>query len=750
MTAREEAFASVLKAFDDAGISYGIFSGVDPGPAHFLGRDIDLVVQHDQRGSALDLCWKWLETRGWTVAKPGNPWPGCWSIFGFRQAESLEIDLITDLNWGPVFLVEGPSRRLKKIHGYVFDPRGAVCKRLLMPILGGSAPKVAKLAGFEEECLGETCDQVFGSQLGRMVANSILCSDSAWIKNNLKRIRGAAIRSALIKNPLACVRASGRVIYKRIQSHIFRSAPIIDIGSYSPHRDKLMLEVFDGKSIAGFPSVHVRRCQPLGPGVSNWYLLLLSAWWEQIMTLRLLSNSMVVVMNQGIISERLGFNKGIFSQNVRMVQRLPRADLSLWRLDAAAAENLPPEQVQRGWIEGLVEENGSATVEEQIRSWIHHAFLLRHSSRIGHRRSRLAKQRSAASLLLNVSELRPEQVFKSYFESIAKRCTAQVGTGLAGIEFKEIFREEFRKKLSVLDPTLRPPSTVVFETLNPAHGRPAWIQIEAAGACRRWIKAAWDERTKNMLEAEITMVQNIFRYNFKKLRGPEFLRKQSNGSSTWSLWKVRGVETGPESGIPKHLALALAELALSEPIVCQSFVRGSFWCSELLRFPDKINSSFPHAAIIFERLLKRIASDLKDVSVPLGRSHGDLTARGLLFDGTTVCLLNWECSGVDWPLGLDFFDWVVRREMNIARNPPHISCPVIIRKLEKEPEFYIYADFLKIPKIHSISLLRLAVLRRLYLAYTQGFETYAELDYWLKLAFFVSESEGPIHPRNMK
>lgn len=141
LAAKIALLEKIAKAWRAEKINFAVAHGLEAYPTG-IGRDLDIFIERKQLPAASDIVREILRENGCYVVMDRKDW--AWWIIGVyidkETIWSIEIDLVTYMNWGPAMLVDAP-RPAYQIGPFEIDPWASFVKRVFIQILGGNIEK---------------------------------------------------------------------------------------------------------------------------------------------------------------------------------------------------------------------------------------------------------------------------------------------------------------------------------------------------------------------------------------------------------------------------------------------------------------------------------------------------------------------------------------------------------------------------------------------------------------------------------
>ena len=129
----------IAEAWNAGGIAYAVAHGLEAYPER-LGRDLDVMMDQAHLPRAESIMRDAFRSEGWSAFKHVKPW-ATW-VFGFKRLRdgfcSLEIDLVSRIQWGPATLVES-GRSDAEVGPFRVDSWAHLAKTTMMAVLGGAS-----------------------------------------------------------------------------------------------------------------------------------------------------------------------------------------------------------------------------------------------------------------------------------------------------------------------------------------------------------------------------------------------------------------------------------------------------------------------------------------------------------------------------------------------------------------------------------------------------------------------------------
>jgi len=186
---RSKAALLLAEALRNAGISYGVTSGIDGFP-QTIGRDIDFLVHARDRLAVVQAAKKAFRAVGWELATRRRINGHYWCFAVDRSTKTiLEFDLAGPLQWGPCVFADRPFPDTI-IGPFAVDSYARVVKRLILPLLAGRNEKVSKFAS-EASSVSQTSNTMskrLGNFFGADLASSFLAAVDARNADDLFKL----------------------------------------------------------------------------------------------------------------------------------------------------------------------------------------------------------------------------------------------------------------------------------------------------------------------------------------------------------------------------------------------------------------------------------------------------------------------------------------------------------------------------------------------------------------------------------
>jgi len=215
---------SIASAWNRAGIDYAVMSGLQDYP-YSLGRDLDVLVDGKDHERAKLTATTCLRSAGFRTVVPPNPWLAEW-LFAFRDDCCIEIDFVRRLFWGPATLVQSPCSTTL-VGPFKVDPWAAFAKRVLMCVLGGSAPKDAAIAKEDEVLIGAYLRRLFGRGPSRVLLEALGAGDLVRLTRLGRILRRALILRTALLRPWEALGQSIPWLVKQVSPYFVGCAPIV-------------------------------------------------------------------------------------------------------------------------------------------------------------------------------------------------------------------------------------------------------------------------------------------------------------------------------------------------------------------------------------------------------------------------------------------------------------------------------------------------------------------------------------------
>jgi hypothetical protein len=186
---RSKAALLLAEALRNAGISYGVTSGIDGFP-QTIGRDIDFLVHARDRLAVVQAATKAFRAVGWELATRRRINGHYWCFAVDRSTKTiLEFDLAGPLQWGPCVFADRPFPDTI-IGPFAVDSYARVVKRLILPLLAGRNEKISKFAS-EASSVSQTSNTMskrLGNFFGADLASRFLAAVDARNADDLFKL----------------------------------------------------------------------------------------------------------------------------------------------------------------------------------------------------------------------------------------------------------------------------------------------------------------------------------------------------------------------------------------------------------------------------------------------------------------------------------------------------------------------------------------------------------------------------------
>jgi hypothetical protein len=197
-------------SLDAAGINYAFIHGLERFPAA-MGRDLDLLVQHDQMDRAVLGAMRHFRGQKWHFVAHrrlnGHYW--CFVAPPDRRIV-CEFDLIPCLRWGPAILVDRPHP-VAGIEHFKTDPWASFVKRLLLQLLSGNTAKLHKrpeelvIADVERAVVRRSLADFVGEGLSTSLIRAIELRDFDALPSLIPSLRRAVVLRSIRQHPGAAL-----------------------------------------------------------------------------------------------------------------------------------------------------------------------------------------------------------------------------------------------------------------------------------------------------------------------------------------------------------------------------------------------------------------------------------------------------------------------------------------------------------------------------------------------------------------
>jgi hypothetical protein len=197
-------------SLDAAGINYAFIHGLERFPAA-MGRDLDLLVQHDQMDRAVLGAMRHFRGQKWHFVAHrrlnGHYW--CFVAPPDRRIV-CEFDLIPCLRWGPAILVDRPHP-VAGIEHFKTDPWASFVKRVLLQLLSGNTAKLHKrpeelvIADVERAVVRRSLADFVGEGLSTSLIRAIELRDFDALPSLIPSLRRAVVLRSIRQHPGAAL-----------------------------------------------------------------------------------------------------------------------------------------------------------------------------------------------------------------------------------------------------------------------------------------------------------------------------------------------------------------------------------------------------------------------------------------------------------------------------------------------------------------------------------------------------------------
>ncbi len=204
-------YRALAETWNHTSVSYGIVNGLSPVDPEWLGRDLDVLVDSEDLGRAVELTVEIMTELEWRPVVKRRPWTTL--ITGIADFSSkpfsVEIDLFSSQRWFNVRLVDGPRITVDGNTDGVFrfDSWGAFAKQVLLQVLGGDTvrlerePRRLRLDPASERVISDELSALLGDSLGRATLDAVKSRNFAWLEGNQYRLRRRLAVRALQRRP---------------------------------------------------------------------------------------------------------------------------------------------------------------------------------------------------------------------------------------------------------------------------------------------------------------------------------------------------------------------------------------------------------------------------------------------------------------------------------------------------------------------------------------------------------------------
>jgi thymidylate kinase len=230
---RAAALAAVAETWNSVGLTYSVAHGVEDYPRS-VGRDLDVVMRRGDIQRAIREARRVLEEKGWTTVEPHPLWGR--RVIGVAPGSRamLEVHVQSSLRWRNAVVVDGAAPTMR--HGpFAIDPWVTWAKRVLLPVLAGSAARIENRPGEfrfwpgEEEAARERLPRILGARLSARILGRVGEGDAAGLLPLMRPARRASTRRAVAARPVTSLAWPVRTAVRRLTMPFARCAPIVAV-----------------------------------------------------------------------------------------------------------------------------------------------------------------------------------------------------------------------------------------------------------------------------------------------------------------------------------------------------------------------------------------------------------------------------------------------------------------------------------------------------------------------------------------